>query len=85
MRRHLVVHAGVARPQRLGDLVDRIGLAVECPAGEDEHPLSAESIRRLGNRLGGRAAEHHAFHSRENDLACAHGIATYRLALHGGR
>ena len=76
VRRHVVMHAGVARSERSGDLPDRIGLAVERLAGEDEHPLGAQPLGRLGDSLGGRAAEHHAVHSREDDLACAHGIVT---------
>ena len=74
VRRHLVMHAGVARPQRVGDPADRIGFPVERPPGEDEYPPGAEPIGRLGHRIGGRTAEHHAFHSREDDLARAHGI-----------
>ena len=63
------MHAGVARSERSGDLPDRIGIAVECLAGEDEHPFGAQPLGRLGDSLGGRAAEHHPVHSREDDLA----------------
>ena len=82
---HLVMHAGVARPQRLGDPPDRIGLAVERAPGEDEHPPGAEPLGRLGHSLGGRAAEHHAIHSREDDLARAHGRRGYILGECRGR
>src|SRR5437762_2733466 len=71
------MQAGVARPQRLGDPPDRIGLTVECVPGEDEHPLGAQPIGRSRHGLGGRAAEHHAFHSSEDDLARAHGQTVY--------
>ena len=85
VRGHLVMHAGVARPKRRGDLPDRIGLAVERAPGEDEHPPGAEPIGRLGHGIGGRAAEHHAFHSREDDLAGTHGARRYMLATRRGR
>ena len=69
VRRHVVMHAGVARSECSGDLPDRIGIAVECLAGEDEHPFGAQPLGCLGDSLGGRAAEHHPVHSREDDLA----------------
>ena len=73
VRRHVVMHAGVARSQRAGDPADRIGLLVERTPGQDEHPAGAQPIGRLGHGLGGWAAKHHAVHSSENDLACTHG------------
>ncbi len=89
VRRHLVMQAGVARSERPGDPADRVGLAVERAPGEDEHPLGAQPIRRLGHGISGRAAKYHPFHSREDDLARPHGIRSYRLATlprgsHGG-
>jgi len=85
VRRHLVMHAGVARPQRRGDPSDRIGITVERAPGEDEYPPGAEPISRLGHSLGGRTAEHHAFHSSEDNLARTHGIGSHRLAKRRGR
>ena len=85
VRGNLVMQAGVTLPKRLGDIPDRIGLLVERTPGEDEHPLGAEPIGRFGHGLGGRAAKHHAFHSREDDLAGTHGIRSYRLAKRRGR
>jgi len=79
------MHAGIARPQGGGDLPDRIGFAVERAAGEDEHPLGAKPIGRLGDGLCRGAAKHHAFHSSEDDLARTHAIRGYRPARRRGR
>ncbi len=79
------MQAGVARPERRGDLPDRIGITAERAPGEDEYPPGAQPISRLGHSLGGRMAKHHAFHSSEDSLACTHGIGSYTLAKRRGR
>ena len=74
VRRHRIEGRDAARPERVPDFLDLVGVAVERAADHQEGAVRAQAVHLRHDRVGGRAAEHDLVHGAENDTPLVHAL-----------